>query len=104
MCLEELKVCQYKLGKQNVTWCLWHTNNYDVLLGLHFLFKIGIVVDIERGLIYVKQGLGSNVQVFPLNMVNMLKLVVEQPSHSKKTSNQITLAFFHLNWLTRWSK
>lgn len=54
MCLEELKVCRYKLGKQNVTWCLWHTNNYDVLLGLHFLFKIDIIVDIERGLIYVK--------------------------------------------------
>jgi len=102
MCLEELKVCQYKLGFANTNW--WHTNNYDVLLGLHFLFKIGIVVDIERGLIYVKQGLGSNVQVFPLNMVNMLKLVVEQPSHSKKTSSQITLAFSHLNWLTRWSK
>ncbi len=25
--------------------------NYDVLLGLHFLIKIGIVVDVERGLI-----------------------------------------------------
>jgi predicted aspartyl protease len=36
-------------------------NSYDVLLGLDFLIKIGTIVDVERGLIQVRQGLGSNV-------------------------------------------
>ncbi len=48
------------------------TYNYNVLLGLDFLIRIGAIVDIERDLIHVLQGLGSDVQVLPLNMVNML--------------------------------
>jgi hypothetical protein len=48
------------------------TDNYNVLLGLDFLIKIGPVVDIKKCLIHVWQGPGSNVQVLPLNMVNML--------------------------------
>jgi hypothetical protein len=53
------------------------TYNYNVLLGLDFLIKIGAIVDIERDLIHVLQGLGSYVQVLPLNMVNMLQSIVE---------------------------
>ncbi len=37
--------------KCNTMFMVVDTNNYDVLLGLHFLIKIGIVVDVERGLI-----------------------------------------------------
>jgi hypothetical protein len=48
------------------------TNNYDILLGLDFLIKIGIVLDIEQSLIQIKQGYGENVQIPPLNMVNIL--------------------------------
>jgi hypothetical protein len=29
------------------------TNNYDMLLGLDFLMKIGAVVDVEKGVIQV---------------------------------------------------
>lgn len=36
------------------------TNNCDILLGLDFLIKIGVVVDIEYGLIQVKQRSGFN--------------------------------------------
>jgi hypothetical protein len=80
--------------KCNMVFMVVYTNNCDVLLRLHFLIKIGIIVDIERGLIYVRQGLGSNVQVLPFNMVNMLKLVVEQPSHSKKSISQNNSCIF----------
>jgi hypothetical protein len=52
-------------------------DNYDGLLGLDFLIKIGVVMNIERRLIQVRQGLGSNVQVLPLDMVNMLKSGIE---------------------------
>jgi hypothetical protein len=88
---------QIRETKCNTVFMVVNTNNYDVILGLHFLIKIGIVVDVEKGLIYVRQGLGSNVQVLPFNMVNMLKLMVEQPSHSKKYITQITLTFSHLS-------
>jgi hypothetical protein len=50
-------------------------DNYDVFLELDFLIKIEVVVDVERRLIQVRQGPISNVQVLPLDMVNMLQLV-----------------------------
>jgi hypothetical protein len=31
-------------------------NNYDLLFGLDFLIKIGAVVDVEMGVIYVHHG------------------------------------------------
>ncbi len=36
------------------------TNSYDILLGLNFFIKIGVVIDVEQGLIQVKQGSGFN--------------------------------------------
>jgi hypothetical protein len=51
------------------------TDSYDVLLGLDFLIKIGAIVDVERGLIQVRHGPGTNVEVLPLTMVNMLQKI-----------------------------
>jgi hypothetical protein len=51
------------------------TNSYDVLLGLDFLMKIGAIVDVERGLIQVRKGLGTNMEVLPLIVVNLLQNV-----------------------------
>jgi hypothetical protein len=48
-------------------------DSYDVLLGLDFLIKIGAIVDVERGLIQVRHGLGAHVEVLQLTMVNMLQ-------------------------------
>ncbi len=49
---------QVKIGgvKCAVTFMVVDTNGYDVLLGLDFLMKIGVVVDVERGLIQVRHG------------------------------------------------
>jgi hypothetical protein len=47
-------------------------NYYDVLLRFDFLIKIGAIMDVERGLIQVKHGLGAHVELLPLTMVNML--------------------------------
>jgi hypothetical protein len=52
-------------------------DNYYLLLGLDFFNKIGVVVDVEKGLIQCRQGFGNNIQTLPLNMVNMLHLVLE---------------------------
>jgi predicted aspartyl protease len=56
-----------------MTFMVVDTNGYDVLLGLDFLMKIGAVVDVERGLIQVRHGPGTNVEVLPLTMVNLLQ-------------------------------
>jgi hypothetical protein len=49
------------------------TYSYDILFGLDFMKKIGAIVEVERGLIQVRHGLGTNVEVLPLIMVNMLQ-------------------------------
>jgi predicted aspartyl protease len=56
-----------------MTFMVMDTDNYDVLLGLDFLMKIGAVVDVERCLIQVRHGPGTNVEVLPLTMVNLLQ-------------------------------
>jgi hypothetical protein len=58
-----------------MTYMVVDTDSYDVLLGLDFLIKIGAVVDVERGLIQVRKGPGTNVEVLPLTMVNLLQNV-----------------------------
>jgi hypothetical protein len=55
-----------------MTFMVVDMDNYDVLLGLDFLIKIGAIVDVERGLIQVRHGLGASVEVLPLTMVNLL--------------------------------
>jgi hypothetical protein len=66
---------QVKIGgvKCAMTFMVVDTDGYDVLLGLDFLMKIGAVVDVERGLIQVRHGPGTNVEVLPLTMVNLLQ-------------------------------
>jgi hypothetical protein len=56
-----------------MTFMVMDTDNYDVLIGLDFLMKIGAVVDVERGLIQVRHSPGTNVEVLPLTMVNLLQ-------------------------------
>jgi hypothetical protein len=66
---------QVKIGgiQCAMTFMVVDTDGYDVLLGLDFLMKIGAVVDVERGLIHVKHGPGTNVEVLPLTVVNLLQ-------------------------------
>jgi hypothetical protein len=56
------------------------TNTYDLLLGLDFLMKIGAVVDVEKGTIQVRHGPGVNVEMFPLNIVNIVQHGETQPT------------------------
>jgi len=61
-----------------MTFMIVDTNNYDFFLGLDFLIKIGVVVDVEKWLIQIRQGRHNNVQIVSLNMVNMLQLVTNK--------------------------
>jgi predicted aspartyl protease len=65
---------QVKIGgiQCAMTFMVVDTDGYDVLLGLDFLMKIGAVVDVEQGLIQVRHGLGTNVEVLLLTVVNLL--------------------------------
>jgi hypothetical protein len=47
-------------------------DNCDLLLGLDFLMKIGVVVDVEKGTIQLQDGPSVVVEVLLLNVVNML--------------------------------
>jgi hypothetical protein len=58
-----------------MTFMVVDTDSYNVLLGLDFLMKIGAIVDVERGLIQVRRGPGTNVEVLSLTMVNLLQNV-----------------------------
>jgi len=56
-----------------MTFMVVDTDSYDVLLGLDLLIKIGAIVDVEQGLIQVRRGPGTNVQMLPLTMVNLMQ-------------------------------
>jgi len=56
-----------------MTFMVVDTDSYDVLLGLDLLIKIGVIVDVEQGLIQVRRSPGSDVEVLPLTMVNILQ-------------------------------
>jgi hypothetical protein len=58
-----------------MTFMVVDTDSYDVLLGLDFLMKIGAIVDVERGLIQIRRGPGTNVEVLSLTVVNLLQNV-----------------------------
>ncbi len=51
-------------------------NNYDLLLGLDFFTKIGMVVDVKKGVMQVWNGPNVLVEVLPFNVVNMLQRIV----------------------------
>jgi hypothetical protein len=46
---------------------------YDLLLGLDFFMKIGAVVDVEKCTIQVRHGPRANVEMLPLNVVNIVQ-------------------------------
>jgi hypothetical protein len=48
-------------------------DNYDLLLGLDFFIKIGVVIDMEKGVIQVHNVPRMEVEVLPLKMVNMFE-------------------------------
>ncbi len=56
----------------SMTFMVVDTDSYDVLLGLDLLIKIGAIVDVEQGLIQVRRGPGTDVEVLPLTMVNLI--------------------------------
>jgi len=57
----------------SMTFMIVDTDSYDILLGLDMLIKIGAILDVEQALIQVRCGLGTDVEVLPLTMVNLVQ-------------------------------
>jgi len=53
------------------------THSYNVFLGLEFLMKIRVVINVEKGIIQVQNGPSMEVELLPLIIINMLQHVSE---------------------------
>jgi len=47
-------------------------NEYNLLMDLDFLMKIRAIVDVERGLIQIKNSPGLDVRVLPLSIIDVI--------------------------------
>ncbi len=54
-----------------MTFMVVDMDSYDVLFGLDFLIKIGVIVDVEQSLIQVRHNPRNNVEILPLIMVKI---------------------------------
>jgi len=69
--LDDIHVCVGNVVC-NMVFLVVDIDTYDLLLGLDFLMKIGAVVDVKKGTIQVRHGLGANVEMLSLNVVNIV--------------------------------
>jgi hypothetical protein len=50
-----------------------NTNSYNMLIGVEFLFKIMAIINVEKCLMQIRNGLVlDHVQVLPLNVINVV--------------------------------
>ncbi len=70
--LDDIHVCVSNVVC-NMVFLVVDKNTYDLFLSLDFLMKIGAVVGVEKGTIQVRHGLGANVEMFPLNVINIVQ-------------------------------
>ncbi|CAK9864811.1 unnamed protein product [Sphagnum jensenii] len=70
-----------------MTFMVVDTDNYDVLLGFDLLIKIGAIIDIEQGIIQVRRGPGTDVEILPLSMVNLVQ--VADPNNDSRNGKGI---------------
>ncbi len=69
--LEDILVCVSNVVC-NMVFLVVDINTYNLLLDLNFLMKIGVVVDVEKNTIQVRHGPRANVEMLPLNVVNIV--------------------------------
>ncbi len=64
-------------------------DNYDLILGLDFLMKIGTIIDVENWVIQVHNRLGMEVKILLLNVVNMLKVLEQSEEEKDKMQREL---------------
>jgi hypothetical protein len=72
-----IEILLVKVGGTNASQLIWWWTCIvtHILMGLSFLMKIEVIMDVKRGLIQVINGIGLDIQVLPLNTINMINLV-----------------------------
>jgi len=65
------------------------TNSYDFFLGLNILIKIGVVVDVKKNIIQVRNGPGMEVEVLPLNVMNILQALKRSEKEKCKIQEEL---------------
>ncbi len=61
----------------NMVFLIVNTHNYNVFLGLDFLMKIRVVINVEKGIIQVQNGPSMEIELLPLIIINMLQHISE---------------------------
>jgi hypothetical protein len=57
-----------------MTFMVVDTNGYHLLMGA-FLMEINVMVNVKKGVMQVRNGFNTYVQVLPLNMINLVKML-----------------------------
>jgi hypothetical protein len=69
------------------------TDTCDLLLSLNFFMKIGVVVNVEKGTIQVRHGPRADVEMLPLNVVNIIQYGETQPTSSMEHIKSLNKMF-----------
>jgi hypothetical protein len=75
-----------------------NTNNYDLLLGLDFIMKIGAIIDVEKRVIQVWKGPSVEVEVLLLTVIDMLQRIA-MPEEVKHANMSRDFNIMGLEWL-----
>jgi len=57
-----------------ITFMVVDTNGYHFLMGV-FLMKLNVMVNVKKGVMQVWNGFNTHVQVLPLNVINLVKML-----------------------------
>jgi hypothetical protein len=55
----------------------------------NILIKIGVVVDVKKGIIQVRNGPGMEVEVLPLNVMNILQVLKRSEKEKCKIQEEL---------------
>jgi hypothetical protein len=61
------------------------TNGYHFLMGV-FLMKLNVMVNVKKGVMQVWNGFNTHVQVLPLNVINLVKMLKRSTHKELNTS------------------
>jgi hypothetical protein len=90
--LDDIHVCVSNVVC-NMVFLVVDTITYDHMLGLDFLMKIRAMVDVEKNTIQVRHGLGVDVEMLPLNVVNIVQYGETRPTSSVENIKSLDKMF-----------
>jgi len=93
--LDDIYVCVSNVV-WNMVFLVVDIDTYNLLLGLNVFMKIGAVVDEEKGTILLKHGHRADVEMLPLNVVNIVQYGETWPTFSMEHIKNLDKMFQQL--------